>query len=215
VKAVIHLVGVEGGIPKSNASPIPIEEDQSSLLAAARDGDPEAIERLCREGWKPVYRSLARYTDSAAEAEDMTQEVFVRALRALPRFVDRGVPFTAYLLRIADNLARDRWRSRQLKVLSTAEVPDQPFTGPGPGDRIDHHDRRATLLDGLDQLALDQRMVLRMRFLEGRTTKEIAEITGRKSAAVRQIQARGLAALRNALGDNCGTSDRTRKGAQR
>src|ERR1700689_4014983 len=83
MRAGPHLVGTEGGTqtPKGHASPILIEVDRSSILAAARQGAPEAIERLCREGWKPVYRSLARYTDSAAEAEAMTQEVFVRALR--------------------------------------------------------------------------------------------------------------------------------------
>ncbi|HEV8063920.1 MAG TPA: sigma factor, partial [Acidimicrobiales bacterium] len=85
------------------------ERHELELLRAARTGDARALNELCRRCWRPVYRSFARHTNDAGEAEDLTQEVFLRALRSLPHFEDRGVPFVAYLLRIADNLSRDRW----------------------------------------------------------------------------------------------------------
>jgi RNA polymerase sigma-70 factor, ECF subfamily len=193
VKAVEDPVGV--------GSASPGDRDERLLLAAARRGDRAALETLCRSSWKPVFRSLARYTDDPAEAEDLTQEVFVRALRALPRFVDRGVPFTAYLLHIADNLTRDRWRRGPSKVESLERLVDHPSDGPPPEHGLLQGDRREALLRGLDQLTLDQRTVLRMRFLEGRTTREIATLTKRNVAAVRQVQARGLHALRATLGE--------------
>jgi RNA polymerase sigma-70 factor (ECF subfamily) len=202
VKVVMRSVGV-GNDSDVSSNELPIlrlDDGEHALLAAARHGDPEAIEALCRSGWRPVFRSLARYTDDPAEAEDLTQEVFVRALRSLPRFVDRGIPFTAYLLRIADNLARDRWRRGPSRIESLDGLSDRPSERPGPEHGMLRGDRREALLNGLDQIALPQRMVLRMRFLEGRTTQEIATLTGRSAAAVRQIQVRGLNALRNALG---------------
>ena len=84
---------------------------ESALPSLAGAGDRGAIETLCQRGWRPVYRSFARYTRDPAEAEDLTQEAFLRVLLALPQFTDQGVPYTAYLLRIAANLARGRWRA--------------------------------------------------------------------------------------------------------
>jgi RNA polymerase sigma-70 factor (ECF subfamily) len=77
------------------ADPDRQELDDSALLSLARSGDRRALEALCQRSWRPVYRSFARYTGDPSEAEDLTQEVFLRALRALPQFADRGVPYTA------------------------------------------------------------------------------------------------------------------------
>ena len=86
-------------LPTTAIADVPsAEKDEPALLRLARSGDERALDALCREHWKPVYRSFAGRTDNPAEAEDLTQEVFLRALRAMPRFEDRGVPFRAYLL---------------------------------------------------------------------------------------------------------------------
>ena len=81
-------------------------DDEATLVRRAASGDRGAIERLCLQNWRQVYRSFARYATDPAEAEDLTQEVFLRALPALPRFVDQGVPYRAYLLRIAASTER-------------------------------------------------------------------------------------------------------------
>jgi RNA polymerase sigma-70 factor, ECF subfamily len=188
--------------------------DDGALLRAAQSGDGPALEALCRRNWKPVYRSLARLTDSTAEAEDLTQEVFLRALLSLSRFEDRGLPFTSYLLRIADNLARDRWRSQGRGPVVTAEMPEKAVPGSGPDNLAVESVRREVLLVALDSLAPDHRTVLRLRIIEGRTTREVAALTDRSQAAVRQLQVRALAALRAALGPELdsftsgGTDDR-------
>ena len=184
--------------------PGPPEPADSALLALAMSGDQSAIETLCRRNWRPVYRSFARYTRDPAEAEDLTQEVFVRALRALPQFTDQGVPYTAYLLRIAANLARDRWRAGLARVVPVADVPEQPSQRLGPDGLAIESDRRAALLSALDRLRPEQRAVLRLRILEGRNTSEVATLTNRSPAAVRQLQVRALAALRVALADQLG-----------
>jgi RNA polymerase sigma-70 factor, ECF subfamily len=178
--------------------------DESVLLSLARSGDQRALETLCRRYWRPVYRSFARYTGDPAEAEDLTQEVFLRALRALPRYADQGVPYLAYLLRIAANLARDRWRAGQARVVPVGNVPDRPAPGPGPDGLAIESDRHAAILRALDQLTPSHRTVLRLRILEGRTAAEVARMTGRSAAAVRQQSVRAQAALRAALGDQLG-----------
>jgi len=178
--------------------------DDSTLLFMARSGDKRALETLCQRSWRPVYRSFARYTSDPAEAEDLTQEVFLRALRALPQYADRGVPYLAYLLRIASNLARDRWRAGPSRVVPVGEIPDLPAPGPGPDGLAVESDRRAALLRALDRLAPDQRAVLRLRILEGRSASEVGTLTNRSAAAVRQLSVRALAALRAALDDQLG-----------
>jgi RNA polymerase sigma-70 factor, ECF subfamily len=179
--------------------PRPEDADDSVLLPLARSGDQRALETLCRRNWRPVYRSFARYTSDPAEAEDLTQEVFLRALRALPGYTDRGAPYRAYLLRIAANLARDRWRAGPARVVPVASVPDHPAPGPGPDGLAVDSDRRASLLRALDRLAPDHRTVLRLRILEGRPATEVGAMTGRSAAAVRQLSVRALAALRAAV----------------
>ena len=194
---------------QSQACAVPVgmarhEMDDSALLRRARAGDQRALDELCRRCWKPVYRSFARFTQNPAEAEDLTQEVFLRALRSLPQFEDRGVPFTAYLLQIAQNLARDRWRAGPTRLVVTADVPERAVTGPGPEILAVESARRLALLSALDRLAPDHRAVLRLRILEGRPTSEVATLTRRSQPAVRQLQVRALAALRVLLGDELG-----------
>jgi RNA polymerase sigma-70 factor, ECF subfamily len=166
------------------------------LLRAARDGDERALGELCQLCWRPVYRSLGRYISDPAEVEDMTQEVFLRALRSLPRFEDRGLPFTVYLLRIAANLARDRWRSLPARPVVTADVPGGSAPAVAAEEVAVENERRRALVAALDRLSPDHRAVLRMRILEGRPAREVAALTHRNEPAVRQLQVRALAALR-------------------
>jgi RNA polymerase sigma-70 factor (ECF subfamily) len=182
-------------------SPDPGDPDDSTLLALASSGDRQALEALCRRNWRPVYRSVARYAADPGEAEDLTQEVFLRALRAFPQFADTGVPYAAYLMRIAANLTRDRWRARPGRVVPVGNLPEQPTPGPGPDGLAVARDQRAILLSALDRLRPDQRAVLRLRILEGRTTAEVAALTNRSAAAVRQLQVRALHALRVTLAE--------------
>jgi RNA polymerase sigma-70 factor (ECF subfamily) len=196
----------QGNVLAGTIDPVGQEPDDTTLLRRSQAGDRGALGELCRRSRKPVYRSFASFTSNPGEAEDLTQEVFLRALRSLPRFEDRGVPFTAYLLQIAHNLARDRWRAGPTRLVVTADLPDRATTGPGPDSLAVESDRRQVLISALDQLTPDHRAVLRLRILEGRTTSEVARLIHRSQAAVRQLQVRALAALRAVLGDDLGTA---------
>jgi RNA polymerase sigma-70 factor (ECF subfamily) len=183
---------------------VPGEPDDAALMSWARAGDKRALELLFKRCWRPVYRSFARYTNDPAEAEDLTQEVFLRAIRALPGYAEQGVPYTAYVLRIAANLARDRWRAAPAMAVPVGDLPDRPDPDPGPDGMAVRSEQRATLARALDQLNPDQRTVLRLRILEGRSSAEVAAMTNRSPAAVRQLQVRALAALRCALAEQPG-----------
>jgi RNA polymerase sigma-70 factor, ECF subfamily len=187
------------GDHKDLADPPHADTDERALLSLAIAGDRQALGELCQRSWRPVYRSFARYTTDPAEAEDLTQEVFLRALRALPQFADRGVPYTAYVLRIAANLARDRWRAAPGRVVPVSDMPEHPDPGLGPDGLAVESDQRAALMRALDRIGPDQRAVLRLRILEGRTSAEVAAMTNRSPAAVRQLQVRALSALRAVL----------------
>jgi RNA polymerase sigma-70 factor, ECF subfamily len=179
--------------------------EDSTLLVLARSGNQQALETLCRRCWRPVYRSFARYTHDPAEAEDLTQEVFLRAIRALPEYSDRGVPYLAYLLRIAANLARDRWRAGARRLVPLGDLPDIPASGPGPDGLAEADEERAALFRAIDRLEPHHRTVLRLRILEGRSAREVGELTSRSAAAVRQMNVRALAALRAALDEESGS----------
>lgn len=81
---------------------------ERELLERAQRGDLDALEEICDREWRPVYGIVYQAVRNVGEAQDLTQEVFLRALRSLPRYRDMGVPFGAYLGTIARNLIRDR-----------------------------------------------------------------------------------------------------------
>lgn len=177
-------------------------------LSRARAGDRDALNQLCEENWLPVYRSVARWASTPAEAEDMTQDVFVRAIQSIDSFrgADRGVPYRAYLLRISRNLAIDRWRAQQAAGAATYQAPsgDEAVPGyadpdPGPEATVIIRDEHERLLAALDRLPDAYSDVLRQRILCGLTAAETGALTGLTANAVRQLQYRAMTALRREL----------------
>lgn len=166
---------------------------------AAQSGDPATLAEICRREWRPVYQLIYRTVQNQAEAQDLTQEVFLRALRSFDRYQQTDRPIHAYLVTIALNLLRDRWRSRTRPTADLASVPHLPAAEPGPEAlALANLDRRA-LRDALLSLPEDYRTVIRLRVLEARPAKEVADLMGRHADAIRQLQRRALLALRAAL----------------
>jgi RNA polymerase sigma-70 factor (ECF subfamily) len=176
-------------------------EQDADLLAQAQAGDHQALDQLCRDNWLPVYRSFARWAQTPAEAEDLTQEVFLRAIQALESYRDPDVPYRAYLLRIARNLAIDRWRARQGRHPDRPDhdLRDRADPAMGPEAMVITHDEHRRLLAALDRLPDDYSDVLRLRVLRGRTAAEVGELRGQSANAIRQLQYRAILALRREL----------------
>jgi RNA polymerase sigma-70 factor, ECF subfamily len=157
------------------------------------------IEAICRHEWRPIYDLIYRTVQNRAEAQDLTQEVFLRAVRSIERYEDRGDAMHGLLVTVALNLLRDRWRRRRP---TAANVDDLPFLATrerGPEQlTLDDLDDAAIQL-ALARLPDEQRRVIQLRVIDGRSSQEVAELLGRNAATIRQIQRRALVELREAL----------------
>lgn len=129
----------------------------------------------------------------------MTQEVFLRALRHLDGYESASGSFRPYLMAVARNLARDRWRSQQRQARGGEDPTVVADLDEGPEAAILAAEQRAELIVALAQLPPEYQRVLRLRLIEGQSAAEVAAVLGRTSEAVRQLQHRALAALRAGL----------------
>lgn len=173
--------------------------DGDELRRRAQLGDRASLEELCRLEWKPVYDLVYRTVQNRAEAQDLTQDVFLRALRSFDRFEDTGRPFHAYLVTIALNLLRDRWRRRVQPSTRLDNVPHLATLALGPEQLVLSDLDQSVIRDALASLPDDYQTVVRLRLIEGRPAKEVAELMGRNPDAIRQLQRRATIALRCAL----------------
>lgn len=158
------------------------------LLIEAAQKDPGAFGALYEEHFERVYAYIVRRVRDRHQAQDITSEVFQQALANLNRFEWRGVPFAAWLYRIASNAVADHFQRQSREIT-------RPSDDLSVADSEDI-ERRATLFRLVDKLPDDQRRVIAMRFAEGRSIREIAERIGRSEGAVKQLQWRALQKLR-------------------
>src|SRR5688500_8070459 len=91
-----------------------------------------AIEAICRTEWRPIYDLIYRTVQNRAEAQDLTQEVFLRAVRTIDRYEDRGDSMHGLLVTVALNLLRDRWRRRRPIAANVDDLPYLASHEPGP-----------------------------------------------------------------------------------
>jgi len=168
-------------------------ETQERQLVEAAQKDPARFGELYEIHFERVYAYVAKRVGDRDAAEDLTSEVFHRALASLPRFDWRGIPFAVWLLRIAANLIVDRWKQVGREVL---EDPPEQVIEVCPVE-VEH---RARLFRMVELLPEDQRRVVIMRFAEEKSIKEIAGELGRTEGAVKQLQFRGLQNLRARMG---------------
>jgi RNA polymerase sigma-70 factor (ECF subfamily) len=171
----------------------------AELVARAQQGDQQAFATLY-ETYRPlVYRFLRRRLDGADEAvEDLTEDVFVKLYEKLDRYVERGLPFTAWLYRIAHNQLVDYVRTLpRHQARSLDGVVDVAETQATAEYRsvLD----RETLAPALARLTDEQRQAVELRFLQGMSVAETAATMGRSEEAVKKLQARALVNLRRYL----------------
>jgi RNA polymerase sigma-70 factor, ECF subfamily len=168
-------------------------ETEERLLVAAAQKDPTRFGELYEIHFEQIYAYIARRVDSRETAEDLTSEVFHKALTNLSRFEWRGVPFVGWLFRIAANAIIDQSK-RSSKEVSDLEDPEEIAV-----PEVDFADaiHRARLFRLVEELPDDQRRVVVMRFADEKSIREIASEIGRSEGAVKQLQFRGLQNLRS------------------
>jgi len=169
-------------------------EEQERLLVEAAQKDPARFTELYELNFERVYAFIMRRVRDRDAAEDLTSDVFHKALANLPRFEWRGTPFAAWLCRIALNAIVDRGK-RMSREVPQADDPEDPGAEPNL-EAIEH---RARLFRLVDQLPTDQRRVIFARFVEQKSIREIAQQLGKTEGAIKQLQFRALEKLRTQM----------------
>lgn len=159
------------------------------LLVEAAQKDPSRFAELYEIHFERVYAFIVRRVNDRGVAEDLTSDVFHKALANIRQFEWRGVPFVAWLFRIAANAIADRSRR------AAKEVVEDPPEG-STEMNVEAIDHRSRLFQLVGQLPSYQRRVVTMRFAEEKSIREIAQELGRSEGAVKQLQFRALEKLR-------------------
>ena len=157
------------------------------LLVEAAQRDPSRFAELYEHNFYRVYAYVARRVTDRHHAEDLTAQVFSEALAGIRKFEWRGVPFAAWLFKIASRAIADhRTRAGRESKVSALESPE-------PTEEIE---RNAMLFQLVDRLPEAQYRVIHMRFVEQKSIREIAQEMNRSEGAIKQLQLRAIENLR-------------------
>lgn len=172
-------------------------ESEERLLIEAAQNDPSRFAELYEQNFHRVYAYVARRVRDRVETQDLTAQVFHKALANLGKFKWRGSPFAVWLYRIASNAIADRAKQ---KMRESTDQPD-PSSESSTATDLEAVERRARLFRAVDKLPEDQRRVIVRRFADEKSIREIGEELGRSEGAVKQLQFRALENLRNRLNE--------------
>jgi RNA polymerase sigma-70 factor, ECF subfamily len=165
------------------------------LVERAQRGDRSALEELYLLHFDRIYSYLHLSVGSRHDAEDLTTQTFVKMLEAIGRFKWRSVPFSAWLFRIAHNLAMDHFRANR------RWQPDEEILESVQGEETSAEDQalvslgQSSMLELIERLSPEQRQVLTLKFVFRFSNAEAASILGKSEGAVKSLQHRALASL--------------------
>ena len=161
-------------------------------VARAKEGDMSALHFLYVRYADDVCGYVRSIVRDSHEAEDITQHVFMKLMRVIPKYERREVPFAAWILRVARNVAVDHVRARRQIPFAEVRTSDE-------GDDQSGFDRSQCLREAFRRLPPEQREVLVLRHISGLTPGEIAEQLGKTEGSVHGLHHRGRRALQTAL----------------
>lgn len=174
--------------------------------------DHAAFATIYRQHSVPIFRYLRMRVPSAAAAEDLTSEAFLRAWRKLPDFQPEIGSFTGWLYTIADNLARDyRKSARYRRELLDGEDHDGPVQAGGAEQLALARIEAAALRRSLGDLSEPQRQCLLLRFFAGLSVAEVAEVMNKNTNSVRALQHRAVRALATSMAEFADTAATERR----
>jgi len=168
------------------------------IVAKSVAGDSAAITELYDAFADRVYRFLLVHAREPADAEDLLQRTFLKVIEGLPRYEERGLPFGAWIFRIARNTVIDHARTRRDHA-SLDAVLDHPDDRRGPAELAEVASEQDHIRSALLMLTPDQREVIIYRFFADLTPREIGSLMGRREGSVRALQFRAMEVLRTRL----------------
>lgn len=170
------------------------------VITRARAGDRDAFAELYDEYADRVYRYLLFRVRDAADAEDLTSEVFTRAFANIHRYRWQGKSLLAWLYTIARNAVTDRMR-RARPMVGLDDAIAMPDGQPTAHEYVEAHDRAAALRRAMTKLTNEQQEVLLLRFMHYCSSQEVARLLNKNEGAVRALQFRALMRLRKLLAE--------------
>jgi len=169
------------------------------LVERAQKGDREALEELYLMHFDRIYSYLQMSVGNRHDAEDLTNQTFVKMLESIERFEWRKVPISAWLFRIAHNLAMDHFRAGRRWQPESEPPEDASALEPSAEDAALHGLGRDRMLRLIDGLSGDQRQVLTLKYAFDFSNAEVAAILGKTEGAVKALQHRAFATLQRSL----------------
>lgn len=174
----------------------PTERNDSQLVSRAveraKDGDMEALHFLYARFASDVLGYVKSFVKDHHEAEDITQNVFAKLMKAIQKYEQREVPFTAWILRVARNAALDHMRVRRALPCEEVRTTDH-------GLDLADFERSRALREALDRLPHDQREVIVLRHVAGLSPTEIGEVIGKTESSIHGLHHRARRALQSTL----------------
>lgn len=176
------------------------EHEQDTVLIARARSDPEAFGELYRRYVRGIYNYAFYRTGSGADAEDLTARTFQRALAGLPQYEERGLPFSAWLYRIAHNLVANWHRDRtRRKAVPLEDEALGPWAVEGPEVAAEEAEEERRLMAALRQLSEERQQLVILKFVQQLSNADIGKIMGRSESAIKSLYHRTLLGLRDEL----------------
>jgi RNA polymerase sigma-70 factor, ECF subfamily len=192
--------GSGGGAPGGTGEVDPEQERIAGLVTLAQQGDGEAFGEIYDAYVDTIYRYVYYRVGSHALAEDLTSETFLRALRRIDSFSWQGKDIGAWFTTIARNLVADHVKSSRFRLeVTTADMLDADRADEGIEGEVLTRLQNAALLDAVKALKAEQQECIVLRFLQGLSVAETAEVMGRTEGAIKQLQLRAVRALAKLL----------------
>jgi len=171
------------------------DSEIKELVDKAKAYDKEALGQLYDHFYNKIYEFIYYRISNHYEAEDLTEQVFHKAIKNLNRFEWRGAPFSSWLFRIAVNEVNDHFRSSRREMLDIDEYSEVLPGFQNPEEQALLSIDKDMLVESIKKLTRQQQEVLVLKYIVGMSSDEIATVVGKRAGAVRALQHRALAAL--------------------
>jgi RNA polymerase sigma-70 factor (ECF subfamily) len=175
-------------------------QDESDLVRRAQEYDSSAFAEIYERYYQGIYNFVYYRVTDEALAEDLTAEVFLKAMEAIESFTFRGIPLSAWLYRIANNLVVDHFR-RQPRHGNVSLEETTVSAGENPTEMLEQGLTQQTIRRALSELTEEQKQVVLLKFVDGLSNNEVARVLGKTEGAIKSLQHRALSSLARVLGE--------------
>jgi len=174
-------------------------QDEESLVRRAQEGNQEALTQIYEANFDKIYRYVALKIGDRTEAEDITQQVFINAIKSISRFKWKGTTFSAWLYRIAHNQIVDYLRRKTKRPTVPLEKAETQSSNEDPAAVAELNISMERVAQATRKLSKAQREVISLRFASERSITEVAQIMGKSEGAIKALQHAAIASLRKIL----------------